>query len=307
MPAGGSCYRGSMPEGDTLYNLAAGLRPDLVGHPLERVWVRDRGELRGLSGRRVLGVDARGKHLLVRLEDDVVLRTHLGLKGVWHRYRRDERWGRSRSGATVVLETARQTFVCFRASQVAVTLSKRPDAADPDVHPPASRVGKGDGSSPWWLETHQRSRDDLARSVQRLEALRSRLQDLEADLQQRRESIEQSLDDLQDVANKMREDAEALDRHAAALSSDAEEGIQDIEKHGEYRVIKSRTVIRSGDLKLLIDKDDRVQAFRDGKVIYEGPKDPEDGAEPLPDEVRRLLDGFLKIESRIVPANESAP
>jgi len=136
MPAGGSCYRGSMPEGDTLYNLAAGLRPDLVGHPLERVWVRDRGELRGLSGRRVLGVDARGKHLLVRLEDDVVLRTHLGLKGVWHRYRRDERWGRSRSGATVVLETARQTFVCFRASQVAITRGKPAERGAP-----VSRLG----------------------------------------------------------------------------------------------------------------------------------------------------------------------
>jgi len=214
---------------------------------------------------------------------------------------------RYEDGQQVSLRVVGGTPADAPPSQVAVTLSKRPDAADPDVHPPASRVGKGDGSSPWWLETHQRSRDDLARSVQRLEALRSRLQDLEADLQQRRESIEQSLDDLQDVANKMREDAEALDRHAAALRSDAEEGIQDIEKHGEYRVIKSRTVIRSGDLKLLIDKDDRVQAFRDGKVIYEGPKDPEDGAEPLPDEVRRLLDGFLKIESRIVPANESAP
>ncbi|HJK96950.1 MAG TPA: DNA-formamidopyrimidine glycosylase family protein [Polyangiaceae bacterium LLY-WYZ-14_1] len=109
-----------MPEGDTLYNLAAGMRPDLVGRPLRKVWVRDRGEVRGLRGRRVEAVDAHGKHLLVRMEGGVVLRTHLGLKGIWHRYRQGEPWRRSRSVAVVVLETDAQVFVCFRATQVAL-------------------------------------------------------------------------------------------------------------------------------------------------------------------------------------------
>jgi len=109
-----------VPEGDTLYNLAAGMRPDLVGRPLRKVWVRDRGEVRGLRDRRVDAVDAHGKHLLVRIEGGVVLRTHLGLKGIWHRYRQGEPWRRSRFFAVVVLETDAQVFVCFRATQVAL-------------------------------------------------------------------------------------------------------------------------------------------------------------------------------------------
>lgn len=58
-----------------------------------------RGELRvpryaglDLAGRRVDQVRSRGKHLLMRLDDDRTLHTHLRMDGSWHVYRRGERW-----------------------------------------------------------------------------------------------------------------------------------------------------------------------------------------------------------------------
>ena len=44
--------------------------------------------------RAIAGVEAVGKHLLVRFDDGVVLRTHLRMTGSWHLYRTGERWRR---------------------------------------------------------------------------------------------------------------------------------------------------------------------------------------------------------------------
>ena len=110
-----------MPEGDTLHKIAAALRPDLAGERVERLWLRDAGDVTKLVGRRVESVEAIGKHLVVSLSGDWHLRTHLGMKGSWHRYRPGERWQRARSTASVELATEGWVFVCFRASQVELT------------------------------------------------------------------------------------------------------------------------------------------------------------------------------------------
>ena len=75
-----------MPEGDSLQRAAQGLQV-LVGErvvvetPHPRAAVKRLVER--LDGRRLLGVDAAGKNLLLRFEDGVVLRSHLRMSGRW--------------------------------------------------------------------------------------------------------------------------------------------------------------------------------------------------------------------------------
>ena len=54
-----------MPEGDSIYKVAAALRPYLVGQPLRRVHLRDRGDLEFLQGRVVEQIETLGKHLFI--------------------------------------------------------------------------------------------------------------------------------------------------------------------------------------------------------------------------------------------------
>jgi endonuclease-8 len=105
-----------VPEGDTIFRVAEVLRPMLVGKRLVEAWCRDtRAELKG---RAVEAVEAVGKHLLVTLEGGIVLRSHLGLHGSWHRYDPGERWKRPRHQAGILLATAEDVLVCFGPQQV---------------------------------------------------------------------------------------------------------------------------------------------------------------------------------------------
>lgn len=45
-----------------------------------------------LTGRTVLEVVSRGKHLLTRVEGDLTLRTHFRMDGTWHLDRHGDRW-----------------------------------------------------------------------------------------------------------------------------------------------------------------------------------------------------------------------
>ena len=107
-----------MPEGDTLHKIANALRPDLEGRRLDRLWLRDAGDVTSLIDPHVVRVEAIGKHLFVRFADGCFLRTHLGMKGSWHRYQPGEPWQRARPSAGVTLETPDYVFVCFRPSQL---------------------------------------------------------------------------------------------------------------------------------------------------------------------------------------------
>lgn len=77
-----------MPEGDSIHFAARRLREALVGGPLDRVLTpsprtRPRGWDRRLAGRAVTAVEARGKHLLLRFDGDLVLHSHLRMSGSW--------------------------------------------------------------------------------------------------------------------------------------------------------------------------------------------------------------------------------
>jgi endonuclease VIII len=108
-----------VPEGDTLHRIAAGLRPFLVGRAVTAATARrpgPRAEL--LVGATIESVESAGKNLIVRFDNGLALRTHLGMHGSWHRYSPGERWLRSPARARLVLEVPGAVAVCFDAPTV---------------------------------------------------------------------------------------------------------------------------------------------------------------------------------------------
>lgn len=101
-----------MPEGDTIYQIAAAL-PGLLGpEPLEVVRVGST-PYPGLAGAPLGPVRAWGKHLLLQLSPLATLRVHLGMHGSWHVYSVGERWRRPVHRAVVELRTSRRVLVLF--------------------------------------------------------------------------------------------------------------------------------------------------------------------------------------------------
>lgn len=134
-------HLGLVPEGDTLFRLAAILRPALVGKKVLNLRL-PREEL-GV-GRRVVGhvvtvVEAHGKNLLIHFDEGTVLHTHLRMNGVWHLYPAGQKWRRSEANAVVILEVESHTAVCYQAPVVRLLRAKalahdpRLGALGPDV------------------------------------------------------------------------------------------------------------------------------------------------------------------------------
>ncbi|NEV60454.1 DNA-formamidopyrimidine glycosylase family protein [Thiorhodococcus minor] len=108
-----------MPEGDTIFKLAAALAPELCGERVERLWIRRRPDPPA-AGRRITQVTSQGKHLYIMLDDAMRIRTHLGLYGSWHRYRPREPWQKPERQASLVLRLAKRVYVCFSAKEVEI-------------------------------------------------------------------------------------------------------------------------------------------------------------------------------------------
>ena len=111
-----------MPEGDTIHKLAAALAPLWIGRVPHRIALNGADERR-LSGQRIAAVTARGKHLLVEFGPGLLLRTHLGMYGSWHRYRVAERWKKPRWQASAVIEIGNEVYVCFNAKECEIVRS----------------------------------------------------------------------------------------------------------------------------------------------------------------------------------------
>ena len=76
-----------MPEGDTVWRTARRLHEALAGQVLTRSDLRvPRFATADLTGRRVLDVTPRGKHLLTRIEGGLTLHSHLRMDGAWQVY-----------------------------------------------------------------------------------------------------------------------------------------------------------------------------------------------------------------------------
>ncbi len=128
-----------MPEGDTLFRTAAGLRPYLVGRTVTAARTAGPGALPQVArivGRQITSVESLGKNLLIRFDNGLEIRTHLRMNGSWHRYRPGERWRRPAGRARLVIEVPGAVAVCFDAPVVEL-LEVRAEA----LHPSLGRLG----------------------------------------------------------------------------------------------------------------------------------------------------------------------
>lgn len=136
-----------MPEGDTIHRAAGALRRALVGHDLVEVAVPRRPAPWPALGAHVTWVQARGKHLLIRTSDGLIVHTHQRMTGSWHLYRPGERWRKARGAARVVLATASSVAVCFSSPVVEIlddrSLQRHPTLRrlGPDLLDPATELG----------------------------------------------------------------------------------------------------------------------------------------------------------------------
>ncbi len=107
-----------MPEGDTIHRTARTLHAALSGRTMVR-FEAPRLRFRPFpEGTVIEGVEAKGKHCLVRFDDGRVLHTHMRMTGSWHVYSAGERWRRPPSQARVVLTCGDRVAVCFNAPVV---------------------------------------------------------------------------------------------------------------------------------------------------------------------------------------------
>jgi endonuclease-8 len=126
-----------MPEGDTLFRTAAGLRPYLVGRAVTAARATRPGpQIERVVGSTVDAVESHGKNLVIRFDNGLELRTHMRMNGSWHRYRPGERWRRPPARARVVLEVPGAVAVCFDAPVVELFEQR----AEP-LHPSLAALG----------------------------------------------------------------------------------------------------------------------------------------------------------------------
>ncbi|MFF0590164.1 Fpg/Nei family DNA glycosylase [Streptomyces sp. NPDC003781] len=105
-----------MPEGDTVWQAARRLHDALAGKVLTRSDFRvPRYATVDLTGRTVLDVTPRGKHLLARVEGGLTVHSHLRMDGSWRVFAPHQRWsGGPAHQIRVVLGTADRTAVGYR-------------------------------------------------------------------------------------------------------------------------------------------------------------------------------------------------
>jgi endonuclease-8 len=130
-----------VPEGDTIWRAARTLDAALAGRAVTAFAstipaVAAAAERLRIVGRRVLRVESRGKHLLVRFEGGPVLHTHQGMHGAWRVRRAPASGGFAWTSARARLDTAETSAACFGAPVVEL-LSER----HAREHPALGRLG----------------------------------------------------------------------------------------------------------------------------------------------------------------------
>jgi endonuclease-8 len=104
-----------MPEGDTVWRTAHRLHEVLANQVLVTSDFRVPAySTVDLTGRMVLEVVPRGKHLLIRTEQGLTVHTHLKMDGSWHVYRSGSAWRGPVFQVRLVLATSEWVCVGFR-------------------------------------------------------------------------------------------------------------------------------------------------------------------------------------------------
>ncbi|MBY8338729.1 DNA glycosylase [Streptomyces spinosirectus] len=105
-----------MPEGDTVWQAARRLHDALAGKVLTRSDLRvPKFATADLTGRAVLDVTPRGKHLLTRIEGNLTLHSHLRMDGSWKVFAQGQRWsGGPSHQIRAILGNADRTAVGYR-------------------------------------------------------------------------------------------------------------------------------------------------------------------------------------------------
>jgi endonuclease-8 len=125
-----------MPEGDSVYQVAAALRPLIVGRALAAVRTRGGVEHPLFAGRAVDRVETRGKNLLI-IAGDHAIRVHLGMYGAWFTFRPDQPHRRSGRGPiSLVIVSEAVKLVCYHALRVELLPTHALRA-----HKPLARLG----------------------------------------------------------------------------------------------------------------------------------------------------------------------
>jgi endonuclease-8 len=126
-----------VPEGDTIFQTAAALRPLLVGQPVLAARAKTPGPaIERVVGSHVTSVEPAGKHMVIRFDNGLALHTHLRMAGTWHRYAPGERWRIAAWKARVVLEVPDHVVVCFNAP-----VAELMDERALDLHPALQALG----------------------------------------------------------------------------------------------------------------------------------------------------------------------
>jgi endonuclease-8 len=125
-----------MAEGDTIFRLAAELRPQLVGHVVRTAWTTKNAGVGRLAGTTVTSVATRGKNLLTRFSSGLTLRTHLGMNGTWRTYPANPAGKRLDARVVLILELDDVIAACFDAPVVELF-----DTRSEAIHPVLRRLG----------------------------------------------------------------------------------------------------------------------------------------------------------------------
>ncbi|HZQ84293.1 MAG TPA: DNA-formamidopyrimidine glycosylase family protein [Acidimicrobiales bacterium] len=126
-----------MPEGDTLARTARTLGTWLAGREITAARAQ-RSDIptSSIIGTKVETVEARGKHLFMRLSSGLVLRTHMKMTGSWHVYPAGARWRKPAHQARLVLEAGDRVAVCFNVPVIELVHER-----DEHVHPATKNLG----------------------------------------------------------------------------------------------------------------------------------------------------------------------
>jgi endonuclease VIII len=126
-----------MPEGDSILRAARALHRVLCGRVVQKFESVLPALMRvdydkGIAGRTIEAVTARGKHLLMEFSGDLYLHTHMRMNGSWHIYKPGVRWQRPARDMRIVIAVQDALAVGFNIP-VAEFLSSRELARHSDL------------------------------------------------------------------------------------------------------------------------------------------------------------------------------